>query len=101
MFSSVIFKIIFILICFLQSEFECPHKECQVLSYLKSFKYWTVFFSWSLNTPTKNVRFCDRCNHFDNELSFSVGILNVPKKDVKFCDLSNLFDTELSFSVGF
>ena len=27
-------------------------------------------------------------------------VLNGPTKDVKFCDLSNLFDIELSFSVG-
>ena len=34
MYSSVIFEIISILNCFFQSEFECPHKECNVLSSL-------------------------------------------------------------------
>ena len=56
--SSVIFEIISILNCLFQLEFECPNKRCKVLSSLKSFGYWTVFSSWNLNVPTKDVRFC-------------------------------------------
>ena len=32
------------------------------------------YFQLRFECPTKNVRFCHLCNHFDNELSFSVGI---------------------------
>ena len=68
------FSVISILNCLFQVEFKRPNKGGKVLSSLKSFQYWTFFFSWNLNIPTNDVRLCYLWNHFNTELSFSVGI---------------------------
>ena len=74
MHGSVIFEIISILNCFFYVETWMSLQRCIVLWSLKSFWYWTVFFSRNLNVPTKNVRFCHHCNHFNTNLSFSDGV---------------------------
>ena len=94
MFVSVIFEIISILNClfqlnlnvptknvrFCQLEFECPHKECKILSSLKWFEYWTVFFIRDSNAFTNNVKYCDLWNQFNTELHFSIGIWMSPHR---------------------
>ena len=56
--------------------------------------------NWNLNVRTNNVRFSHVCNHFNNKLSFSVGIWNHPTSYVGFCHPFYHFNSKLLFSVG-
>ena len=73
MHCSVIFEIISILNYFFSVETGMSLERMYSSVIFEIISILNCFFSRNLNVPTKNVMFCHLCNHFNTELSFSIG----------------------------